>query len=235
MSFLDAFVKYSVAGFAFYVKPGAVVREMSERDANWYAIMTVAAVFAVAQQSTIYLDFLGHRGNSIPHFPILYKVISNLAIAVVASSVIFAFSRVMEAGADFKEICRGVILKFPIAVAFSLSILGIKYAVFGFLSLLPKETGMTIGWYLFALIAVVFGSLIKGLQVLSTYGVSSFSSIAIAVQIFLVSKRALRTNVLIAVAVTLAAAIACSAMAALIFFARYHSIYWKITLGALFS
>jgi len=235
VSFFDALIKYFVGGFVFYIKPGAVIRKISERDDTWCAIAAIAAIFALAQQCVGYLDFLGHWSNSVPHFPIVYKFISNLAIAVVASLVIFLFSRVTAAGADFKAIYRGVILKFPIAVAFSLSILGIKYAAFGLLSLLPKETGMTIGWYLFAAVVVVLGPLIKGLQVLSAYGVSSFSSIAIAVQLVLVSKHALRANVFVAVAVTLAAAMACSVAAALIFFARYHPIYWNMTPGALFS
>lgn len=235
VSFFDALIRYLVGGFVFYIKPGAVIRRISERDDTWYAIATVAAVFALAQQCVGYLDFLGHWGNSVPHFPIIYKFISSSAMAVVASAVIFLFSRATGAGADFKAICRGVILKFPIAVAFSVAILAIKYAAFGFLSLLPRETGMTIGWYLFAAVVVVLGPLVKGLQVLSAYGVSSFSSIAIAVQLVLVSRQTLRVNVFAAVAVTLVAAMACSVAAALIFFARYHHIYWNMTLGALFS
>lgn len=235
MSFLNALVKYSIGGFAFYIKPRVVVREILEREDTWYTIATIAAAFALAQLLIGYLDVLGRGGELTPHFSITYRFIANLTVTVVASAVIFAFSRLMAAGADFKTIYRGVILKFPIAIAFSLSLLGIKYAVFGFLSLFSKDTGMTLGWYFLAAVAVGLGPFIKALWLLRQYGIWSWSAVAVAVQLFLVSKHALKTNIFMAVAVTLSAAVACWVAAALIFFARYHGFLWKITSGALFS
>lgn len=235
MSFLNASIQYAIGGFGFYIKPRTTVRRIFERDDDWYTIAAIAVTFCVAQQGVGYLYILGQWGGAVPHFPIVYQMITTMTVAIVASAVIFLFARSMPEGAELKDIYRAVILKTPIVIAFSLSILGLKYLAIGLLSLFPRDTGMALGWYLFAAVVVIFGPAVRFLQALRGYGIWSWSAVAVAIQLFLVAKRALQTNVLMAVVATLAAALASSAAAALISLAYYHGVFWKMTLGALFS
>lgn len=236
MSFLIELIRYLFSGVVFYIRPRVTVRDTMSRDISWPQIAGIILVLALAQIYVGYFSVSGPvRMFQISKFFISYRLATAILVILVASCVIVALSGTTPEKSDFKSVLQGVALKFPIILAVSAFIFILKYLFIGFLYILPSKTGEVVAWTVLGAIFQAYG-LVRNLdRALSAYGIWKISSVAVLIQLVLVSKYALKSNIYMAIATTVAAAFSCAAVAALIFFLMYHSLFLKPVVGTLFS
>ncbi|TJX57040.1 MAG: hypothetical protein E5W21_15185 [Mesorhizobium sp.] len=220
----------------FYIKPRITVRDTMDRDLSWPQISGVILVLALAQ---IYVGYFSVSGPvrifQISKFFISYQLATTIMVIFVASCVIAALSGMKAEKSNFKNVLQGVTLKLPIILAMIAFISILKYLFIGFIYILPSKMGEVVAW---TVLGAMFqaNELVRNLdRALSPYGIWKFSSVAVLVQLVIVSKYALKSNIYMAIATAVAAAISCAAVAALVFFLLYHSLYLKPVVGTLFS
>ena len=236
MSFLIELIRYLFSGVVFYIRPRTTVRDTMNRDLSWSQISGVILVLALAQ---IYVGYFSVSGPvrifQISKFFISYQLATTILAIFVASYVIVALSAMTSEKSNFKDVLQGITLKFPIILAIFVFIFILKYAFIGFIYILPSKMGEVVAW---TVLGAMFqaNELVRNLdRALSPYGIWKISSVAVLVQLVIVSKYALKSNIYMAIATAVAAAISCAAVAALVFFLLYHSLYLKPVVGTMFS
>jgi hypothetical protein len=236
MSFFIELIRYLFSGVVFYIRPRITVRDTMNRDLSWPQISGVILVLALAQIYVGYFSVFGPvRIFQISKFFISYQLATTILVIFVASYVIVALSGMMPEKSNFKNVLQGVTLKFLIILAMFAFIIILKYVFIGFIYILPSKMGEVVAW---AVLGAMFqaNELVRNLdRALSPYGIWKISSVAVLVQLVIVSKYALKSNIYMAIATAVAAAISCAAVAALVFFLLYHSLYLKPVVGTLFS
>ncbi|MBE1709727.1 MULTISPECIES: hypothetical protein [Mesorhizobium] len=207
-----------------------------DRDLSWSQISGVILVLALAQ---IYVGYFSVSGPvrifQISKFFISYQLATTILAIFVSSYVIVALSGMMSEKSNFKNVLQGITLKFPIILAIFVFIFILKHTFIGFIYILPNKMGEVVAW---TVLGAMFqaNELVRNLdRALSPYGIWKISSVAVLVQLVIVSKYALKSNIYMAIATVVAAAISCAAVAALVFFLLYHSLYLKPVVGTLFS
>lgn len=236
MSFLIELIRYLFSGVVFYIRPRTTVRDTMNRDLSWSQISGVVLVLALAQ---IYVGYFSVSGPvrifQISKFFISYQLATTILAIFVASYVIVALSGMTSEKSNFKDVLQGITLKFPIILAIFFFIFILKYAFIGFIYILPSKMGEVVAW---TVLGAMFqaNELVRNLdRALSPYGIWKISSVAVLVQLVIVSKYALKSNIYMAIATAVATAISCAAVAALVFFLLYHSLYLKPVVGTMFS
>ncbi|ETA72399.1 hypothetical protein MesloDRAFT_1272 [Mesorhizobium japonicum R7A] len=236
MSFLIELIRYLFSGVVFYIRPRTTVRDTMDRDLSWSQISGVILVLALAQ---IYVGYFSVSGPvrifQISKFFISYQLATTILAIFVSSYVIVALSGMMSEKSNFKNVLQGITLKFPIILAIFVFIFILKHTFIGFIYILPNKMGEVVAW---TVLGAMFqaNELVRNLdRALSPYGIWKISSVAVLVQLVIVSKYALKSNIYMAIATVVAAAISCAAVAALVFFLLYHSLYLKPVVGTLFS
>jgi len=236
MSFFVELVRYLFSGVVFYFRPRITVRGAMDRDLSWPQIAGIILVLALAQ---IYVGYFSEFGPvrifQISKFFMSYRLATAILVIFVASCTIVALSGMIPERANFKSVLQGIALKFPIILAVSAFISILKYIFLGFIYILPSKVGEVVAWTVLGAMFQAYG-LVRNLdRALGAYGIWKVSSVAVLIQLVLVSKYALKSNIYMAFATTVAAAISCAAVAALIFFLMYHSLFLKPVVGTLFS
>ncbi|WP_421913643.1 hypothetical protein [Mesorhizobium sp.] len=236
MAFFVEIIRYLFSGVVFYIRPSATVRDAMDRDLSWPQVTGIMLVLALAQIYVGYFSVFGPvRIFQISKLFISYQMATIILVIFTASSVIFCLSGMMAGRSSLKSVIQGVLLKFPIILAVSAFIFLLNYTFLGFIYVLPSKAGEMLAWTVLGAMFQAY-ELVRDLdRALSAYGIWKISSLAVLIQLVLVSKYALKSNIYMAIATVVIAAVSCAAVSALIFFLLYRSFLWKPVVGTLFS